>query len=96
MLNTTAQYYQQALNDIGSLYKRSGFNLTKIWCDEAFHAALGPIVVTYNTPIKVNYANPREHVPQAERNNQYIKENFALYITYYRLTDYHAKWLSTW
>ena len=30
MPNTTAGYYQQALNKIYSVYKRVGFNLTKI------------------------------------------------------------------
>ena len=33
MTNTTAGYYQQALNEINGVYKRGGFDLTKIRCD---------------------------------------------------------------
>ena len=67
MPNTTAGYYQQALNEINSVYKIGRFDLTKIRCDNEFQAALDPIVATYNPPITVNCANPQEHVPQAER-----------------------------
>ena len=75
--NTTAGYYQRALNELNSVYKRGGFDLTKIGCHNEFQAVLDPIVATYYPPITVNYANPQEHVLQAERNNQYIKEIFS-------------------
>ena len=67
MPSTIAGYYQQALNEINSVYKIGGFDLTKIRCENEFQAALDPIVATYNPPITVNCANPQEHVPQAER-----------------------------
>ena len=41
---TTARYYQQALNDLNSVYKRGGFEQTKIGCDNEFQAELNPIV----------------------------------------------------
>ena len=40
-------------------------------------------MATYDPPIKFIYANPQEHVPQAERNNIYIKEHFCA--VYHRL-----------
>ena len=76
MPNITARYYQRALNELNSVYKRGGFDLTKIRCDREFQAALDSIVAKINPPIKVNYANTQEHVLQAERNNWCIKEHF--------------------
>ena len=83
MPNTIAGYYQRVLNELNSVYKRGGFNLTKIRCDNEFHAALDRIVAAYDPPITVNHANPQEHFPQAERKNQYIKERFCA--VYHRL-----------
>ena len=40
-------------------------------------------MATYDPPITVNYTNHQEHVLQAERNNQYIKEHFRA--VYHRL-----------
>ena len=57
--------------------------MTRIRCDHEFQAALDPIVVIYDPPITINYTNPQEHVPQAERNNRYIKERFSA--VYHRL-----------
>ena len=62
MPNTRAGYHQRALNEINSFYKRSGFDLTKIRCDNEFQSALDPILATYNPPIPVNYDNTQEHV----------------------------------
>ena len=93
--NITVGYYQRALNEINSVYKRGAFDLTKIRRDNEFQAALDPIVAIYDPPIKVNHANPQEHVPQAERKIDILKNIFARSITYYRLTGCHANWLST-
>ena len=84
MANTTAEYYQQVLNKLNSVYKRGGCNLTKIRCDNEFHAALDPIVATLDPPIKVRYTSPKEQVSQAERKNRYIKEHFRS--VYHRLS----------
>ena len=54
MPNTTAGCYQRALNKLNSVYKKGGFDLTKIRCDNQFQAGLDPIVTTYNPPITVN------------------------------------------
>ena len=81
--NSTAVYYQIALNNIISVYKSSGSDLTKNSRDSEFQAELDLIVVTYDPSITVNYANTQEHVPQADINNQYIKENFR--VVYHRL-----------
>ena len=96
MPNITVGYYQRSVNNINSVYKRGAFDLTKIRRDNEFQAALDPIVAIYDPPIKVNHANPQEHVPQAERKIDILKNIFARSITYYRLTGCHANWLSTW
>ena len=67
MPNTMAGYYQRTLNEINISYKRGGFDLIKIRCDNDFKVALDPIVATYNPPIMVDYTNPQEHVPQVEK-----------------------------
>ena len=54
MLNTTTGYYQRALNELNSVYKKGGFDLNKIRCDNEFQAVLDPIVATYDPPITVN------------------------------------------
>ena len=84
MPNTKAENYQQALNFLNSVYKRGGFDWTKIRCDNEFQAALDPIMATYDPPITVSHANIQEHVLQAERNNKYIKEHFRA--AYHRFT----------
>ena len=59
MLNTTVGYHHRALNDINSVYKRGGFDLTKTRRDNEFQADLDSYVETYDPPITVNYANPQ-------------------------------------
>ena len=81
--NSTAVYYQIALNNIISVYKSSGSDLTKNSRDSEFQAELDPIVVTYDPSITVNYTNPQEHFTQSDRNNQYIKKHFGA--VYHRL-----------
>ena len=77
------------MNELNSVYKRGGFDLTKIRCDNEFQAALYTIMETYDPPIPVNYANLQEHVPQSDRNNRYIKEHFNVVyhiLPFYRLS----------
>ena len=96
MTITTAGYHQGELNEINSVYKKSGFDLTRTRCDNEFKAALDPIVATYDPSITVNYANPQEHVSQADKKINILKNIFAGSITDYRLNGCHMKWLSTW
>ena len=65
--NTTEGYHQRALNKINSVYKRSGSDLNKTRCDNEFQSGLDPIVGAYDPSITVNYANPQEHVSQADK-----------------------------
>jgi hypothetical protein len=56
-----------------------------IKCDNEFRPLMEPLGHTYH--IALNYANPQEHVPEAERNNRVIKERVRA--TYHRLPFTH-------
>jgi hypothetical protein len=51
------------------IYKKGGFNITDIHCDNEFHKVMDPFSASQNPPIKMNYVSAQEHVPHAERNN---------------------------
>ena len=87
MPRTTMQFYRTAVQDVLSTYRQGGLKVTEIRCDNEFHQAMDPIVATEQPPIKMNYANPQEHVPQAERNNRTIKERVRC--VYHRLPFVH-------
>ena len=38
---------------------------------------MDPVAELQTPPIHINYSNPQEHVPEAERNNRVIKERVA-------------------
>jgi hypothetical protein len=72
----TAQYiesksiskYQSALKEVIQLYNKAGFKITKIRADNEFR----PLKETLfnNFGINMNFSNPQEHVPEAERNKE--------------------------
>ena len=63
MCNSNAESYRKAIYELDEVYKRGGFNINKIRCDNEFKVALDPIVMKHDPPIMVNYSNPQEHVP---------------------------------
>jgi hypothetical protein len=71
----TIQAYEEALKDIINLYNKAKFNITKIKCNNKFHPLKDAILKHYD--IVTNFANPQEHVPEAECNNQIIKEQIC-------------------
>jgi hypothetical protein len=70
----TMQSYRSVLDNVFRVYNTAGFKITTILCDNEFQPLMNELQDVYN--ITVNYANPQEHVPEAERNNRVIKERF--------------------
>ena len=87
MPTTKADNYRTALNEVCGVYRRGGFQVTDILCDNEFHASFDPLVAQLNPPITMHYAAAQEHVPEAERNNRVIKEQFRA--VYHRLPYAH-------
>jgi hypothetical protein len=72
--NQTSQAYRSVLDNVFSIYNRAGFQITIINCDNEFQPLVHELQDVYN--VSMNYTNPQEHVPEAERNNRVIKERF--------------------
>jgi len=64
--------YLRGLRAILRHYSKGGFFVHQINCDVKYKAIMD--VVTDQLNIKMNYAKPGDHVPEAERNNRTIKE----------------------
>lgn len=71
----TNKYHKQATNDIISTYKKGGFLVTEIQCDNAICPLVQCLEQKYPF-LRFNCDNPQEHVPKAERNIQVFKEKF--------------------
>jgi hypothetical protein len=70
-----------------TVYKRGGFKITDIHCDNEFRKAMDPFSAGQEPPIKMNYTSAQEHVPHAERNNRFIQERVRE--AYHRLPFTH-------
>jgi hypothetical protein len=68
----TPAVYKDALAQVLRVYTLAGLRVTTIHCDNEFRPLMEPLSVQFN--IQLNFANPQEHVPAAERNNRVIKE----------------------
>jgi hypothetical protein len=77
----TPEAYQEALSSIFRIYKNAGFLITVIRSDNEFCPLIKHLSDVYD--VTMNFANPQEHVPEAERNNRVIKERIRA--TYHRL-----------
>ena len=62
-------------------YKKSGFSIKSIEYNDEFKSFIDE--VADETGIEMNYANPDDHVTEADKSNKVIKERFR--IVYYRL-----------
>lgn len=71
--NSTAHECQNALEDSMRIYKLSGFIITEILPDDVFLPLIRPFGITYNN-LHLNFANPQEYVPEAERNKRVIQD----------------------
>ncbi len=72
--NQTSQAYRSVLDNIFHIYNLAGFEISTILCDNEFQPLMKELVDVYN--VWIIYANPQEHVPEAEWNIQVIKEQF--------------------
>ena len=70
----TIKAYRSKLDNVFRIYDHAGFKITTIHCDNEFCPLMSELKDTYN--VTMNYANPQEHVPEAERNNRVIIERF--------------------
>ena len=66
--------YTKVLDELHALYKTNDFILSEINCDNEFRAVMSEWAVTKDAVVKINYANPQDQVPRAERNNRVIQE----------------------
>jgi hypothetical protein len=70
--NQSEEAYRSVIDNVLKIYNISGFRITSIRCDDEFQPLLSELQDIYN--VRMNYANPQEHVPEAERNNRTIIE----------------------
>ena len=87
MPNTTAKDYETPVEEVIGVYRQGGFTVNKIKCDNEFCPVMDSLAANQRPPITMNYSNPKEHVPEAERNNRVIKERVRA--TYHRLPYVH-------
>jgi hypothetical protein len=73
--------YTTAFESVMAVYNRGGFQIRRIHADNEFRPLMETMANKHG--IAMNYANPQEHVPEAERNNRVIKERVRA--AYYRL-----------
>ena len=81
----TSEVFKAALGSVFRVYNLGGFRVTQIRCDNEFRPLMDPLANEF--AVAINYANPQEHVPEAERNNRVIKERVQA--TYHRLPYNH-------
>jgi predicted RNA-binding protein len=73
--------YYRALDQILRHYNGAGFVIRTLHCDGEFRGMMEQ--VEDNLDVKMNFTNAQDHVPEAERNNQTIKERIRA--AYHRL-----------
>jgi hypothetical protein len=68
----TPEVYHACLGQVLQIYNMGGFRVTNARCDNEFCPLMDPLANEFG--VTINYANPQEHVPEAEQNNRVIKE----------------------
>jgi hypothetical protein len=69
-----ASVYKVCMKELVTIYKKGGFNISDIHCDNEFHKVMDPFSASQTPPIKMNYVSAQEHLPRKERNNRVIQE----------------------
>ena len=69
-----ASIYTKLLNEVDTTYKRGGFTITEVHCNNEFHKVMDEYAAKHDPVIRMNYAAAQEHVPRAERNNRRSKK----------------------
>jgi hypothetical protein len=67
VINKSATSYREALHKVFKIYNRVGFHIKEIRCDNKFRPLQDTLPKIYK--IEMNFANPQEHVLEAEQNN---------------------------
>ena len=83
----TSDEFIKCMNEIYYVYKKGGFTVREIHCDNESHKAMDEFAASKNPVIVMNYANAQEHVPRAERNIRTIKERVRC--NYYQIPYTH-------
>jgi hypothetical protein len=79
--NKSISRFNEAIREIINLYNRAGFKIKEIQSNNEFKPLQDKLLTNFD--IGMNFSNPQEHVPEAERNNRVIKERVRA--TYHRL-----------
>ena len=82
-----AKEYEKLMDELYYMYRKSGFTIVEIRCDNEFRKALDTFAAKQTLPIRMNYASANKHVPRAERNNRTIQER--VWCNYYQLPYVH-------
>lgn len=61
--NATAINYEKCIDEIKGIYKKGGFKLNKIHCNNKFQKTLDSYTSNQDPPINVNYAPVQDHIP---------------------------------
>jgi hypothetical protein len=72
--NPVASVYKVCMKEFVTIYKKGGFSISDIHCDNEFHKVMDPFSASQNPPIKMNYVSAQEHVPRAEQNDRVIQK----------------------
>ena len=78
-----AANFEECLTQIYRVYRKAGLIIIEIHCDNEFHKAMDNFAAAQDPVINMNYANAKEHVPRAERNNRTIRERVRA--SYYQM-----------
>ena len=87
VVEAKANKYEDLMQEIYYVYKKAGFTVMEIHCDNEFHKSMDSFANKQDPPIRVNYSTAQEHVPRAERNNRTIQERTRC--NYYQLPYNH-------
>jgi hypothetical protein len=85
-MNKSSEEYAKVLNKIMHIYRKAGFLVTHIYCDNEFRPLMTHLL-EQEPNLFFNFANPNEHVPEIERSIRVIKERVRA--TYHRLPFHH-------
>jgi demethoxyubiquinone hydroxylase (CLK1/Coq7/Cat5 family) len=85
--------YKVCMDELLAVYKKGGFKITEIHCDNEFCKGMEVFLAKQDPRIKMNYAAAQEHLPQAERNNRIIQERVraAYHRFFYAFTAYFGE-----
>jgi hypothetical protein len=86
IMNKSSEEYAKVLNKIMHIYRKAGFLVTHIYCDNEFRPLMTHLL-EQEPNLFFNFANPNEHVPEIERSIRVIKERVRA--TYHRLPFHH-------